>query len=125
MKKKITLLLLLLICFGNYVQSQTDNEVAESQLKEALRFFKLCRTNTNVYLDRLNFDTDSNNDSPVSTAASGIGLIALAIEAELGENNPTDGYTTSATLQSQVIETLKAYTGESSYNAAKAPNGFF
>ncbi len=79
--------MLLLICLSHYVQSQTDNQVAESQLKEALRFFKLCRTNTNVYFDRLFFDTDITNDSPVSTAASGIGLIALAIEAQLGENN--------------------------------------
>tara|TARA_R110002126_G_scaffold291587_1_gene453970 strand:- start:1583 stop:4342 length:2760 start_codon:yes stop_codon:yes gene_type:complete len=114
--------LLLFLSFGCF--SQTDDQIISSKLNDLLRFYKLSRTPSGVYYDALYFDTDVNNGFPASTAVSGVGLIALAIEAELAIASPSD-YASLQSIENDVIETLKVYAGESSYKPAKAPNGFF
>lgn len=122
MIKKTTLIFMVFFTLGSF--AQTDDEVIISQLNDVLRFFKLSRSHTGVYRDVLLFDTDATNGFPVSTAGSGMGLIALAIEAELAETNPS-AYSSITSIKNDVIETLKAYNGETPYMPAKSANGFF
>mmetsp|Transcript_69791 Transcript_69791/g.130367 ORF Transcript_69791/g.130367 Transcript_69791/m.130367 type:complete len:484 (+) Transcript_69791:76-1527(+) len=98
---------------GSEVPAQAPWELS-SQLDAGLRFFLSIRNCHGLYFDKLMF---GGGGSPLSTSATGFGLIALAISAERNVLN-------RASALNLALQTLRSIRGGSGFAIARSPNGF-
>eukprot|EP00931_Biecheleriopsis_adriatica_P007436 TRINITY_DN108715_c0_g1_i1.p1 TRINITY_DN108715_c0_g1~~TRINITY_DN108715_c0_g1_i1.p1 ORF type:complete len:424 (-),score=72.61 TRINITY_DN108715_c0_g1_i1:185-1420(-) len=87
--------------------------VAE-QLDSSIRFFDMLRSPQGMYYDKLTFD---GTGSPFSTAATGFGLVSLAISVERG-------LVTRGVALGKAQSTLESVKGCEQFFIARSKNGF-